>query len=52
MKKYRISKYNPCNRDEQGRYIINEWTSYSDIGKLYNRKIFDDKRYSYASNVY
>lgn len=52
MKKYRISKYNPCNRDEQGRYINNEWTSYSDVGESYNNRIFDPNEYEYVENKY
>ncbi|HDT8158595.1 TPA: hypothetical protein RD691_002866, partial [Enterococcus faecalis] len=27
-------------RDENGKYIINEWTSYSDIGKKFEGEIF------------
>ena len=34
MNEYRISKYNPANRID-GVYIVNEWTSFSDIGKIY-----------------
>lgn len=30
---YRITKYSPKNRDERGRYIKDEWISFSDIGK-------------------
>jgi hypothetical protein len=32
MATFRITKYNPANRDEAGRYLKNEWTSISDIG--------------------
>lgn len=32
MKKYRISKYSPQYRDENGCFTKKEWTSYSDIG--------------------
>ncbi len=28
-----ITKYNPKNYDSAGAYLIDEWTSYSDIGK-------------------
>lgn len=30
---FRITKYNPCNRDSAGRYLTSEWTSVSDVGK-------------------
>ena len=33
---YRITKYNPDNRDENGSYKVDEWTSISDIGKEFN----------------
>lgn len=32
---YRITKYNPQNRNNEGNYLKNEWTSFSDIGKSY-----------------
>lgn len=35
MFKYRITKYNPKCRSNNGAYIKNEWTSVSDIGKSY-----------------
>lgn len=33
---WRVTKYDPKNRDSNGSYSINEWTSFSDIGKIYN----------------
>lgn len=33
---WRITKYNPNYRDEFGKYRKDEWTSYSDIGKIFN----------------
>lgn len=45
MYKYRISKYNPENRDEQGIYITDEWTSYSDIGKKIGGKVLSKQEY-------
>ena len=33
---YRITKYNPEFRDEEGRYILDEWTSVTDIGKEFH----------------
>lgn len=35
MKIYRITKYNPKNRDKNGVYSKEEWTSISDIGKCF-----------------
>jgi hypothetical protein len=52
MKKYRITKYKPWNRDNHGIYLVNEWTSYADIGKLYNGTIVTSKDYEYAEKKY
>lgn len=38
MHKYRISKYNPKFRNDKGIYLKNDWTSYCDIGKIYEKK--------------
>ena len=32
---YRITKYNPANRNEKGHYLRNDWISYYGIGKEY-----------------
>lgn len=42
---YRITKYNPEFRDEKGRYILDEWTSVSDIGKAFSGNILSEKEY-------
>lgn len=36
MYSWRITKYNPKYRDENGAYKKNEWISFSDIGKIFN----------------
>lgn len=33
MFQYRISKYDPRHRDKNGAYLVEEWTSFSDVGK-------------------
>lgn len=35
MYKYEITKYNPIFRDEKRRYLKEDWTAISDIGKSY-----------------
>lgn len=35
MTEYRITKYNPANRVD-GIYMADEWTSFSDIGKVFS----------------
>ncbi len=52
MYKYRISKYNPKFRSFTGKYINDEWTSISDIGKIYNNKEFTKKEYIITENKY
>ncbi len=43
-KSYRITKYNPDKRNDQGHYLDNsEWTAISDIGKpAYNNVTFEE----------
>ncbi|WP_312095600.1 hypothetical protein [Aminipila sp.] len=57
MKKYNISKYNPKFKDNQGRYLREDWTAISDIDKVYNGKIFSAEDYlkmedNYIKTVY
>lgn len=35
---YRMSKYNPVNRNSKGHYIADEWTSVNDIGNIYSNQ--------------
>lgn len=35
---YRITKYNPENRNSKGHYMADEWTSVNDIGNIYSSK--------------
>lgn len=50
--KYRITKYNPSNRNENGSYALNEWTSYSDIGKYFENKVFTYNKYLETETKY
>ncbi|WP_343338335.1 hypothetical protein [Terrisporobacter petrolearius] len=52
MMKYRISKYNPKYRDENGIYTRDEWTSISDIGEYFNGYEVTMKEYSDIENRY
>ncbi|MGC2310126.1 MAG: hypothetical protein WA432_00720 [Candidatus Babeliaceae bacterium] len=49
---WRITKYNPKNRNSRGIYLIDEWTSYSDIGKIINNQEFTYKEYIETENAY
>lgn len=52
MYKYRISKYNPKYRDENGSYTKDEWTQFSEIGKKINGKILTEKSYLKVEGSY
>lgn len=49
---YRITKYNPEFRDENGFYKKDEWTSISDIGKKFNKIILTKEEYKKTENNY
>lgn len=50
--KYRVTKYNPDFRDRNNNYLVNEWTSYTDIGNLYNGKVFTKEAYEKTEAKY
>jgi hypothetical protein len=49
---WRITKYNPAHRNSSGAYLKDEWTSYSDIGKTFNQKIFTYEDYLKTETAY
>ena len=51
MREYRITKYNPINRVE-GIYSIEEWTSVSDIGKIFANGVLTYEEYEKTENAY
>ena len=51
MNCYLITKFNPINRVD-GIYTIDEWTSFSDIGKEYQGKILTREDYLKTENAY
>ncbi len=40
MISYRVTKYNPAYRNEQGWYLKDDWTCYSEVGVRSNGEIF------------
>ena len=52
MFEYRITKYNPKNRDTQGRYLVDEWTAYSDIGQEFGGSVLTREEYLRVENTY
>ena len=52
MKTYRVTKYNPDQRDSQGTYITKDWTSISDIGKVFKDKRITIEDYLLVEDAY
>ena len=49
---YRITKYDPQYRDENGRYTQNAWTSFHDIGKSFGSSVLSEQEYYKVENAY
>jgi hypothetical protein len=49
---WRITKYDPKNRNLNGSYLKKEWTSYSDIGKIFENNQFTVEDYLKIENAY
>ena len=49
---YRITKYNPRNRDEAGRYFVDEWISVSDVGKAFDGRQLTIDTYLLVEDAY
>lgn len=52
MMQFRVTKYSPTYRDERGRYLRNDWTSVSDIGKTFDADILTVDKYLVTENAY
>lgn len=52
MYRYRITKYNPAYRDNEGIYLKDDWTSISDIGKAYNGENLTVESYRKVEDSY
>jgi len=50
--KYRITKYNPQNRDKNGHYLVNEWTSFSHIGQAFDSITLSEEEYYRFEDAY
>ncbi len=50
--KYRITKYNPSNRDATGGYLLDDWTSNSDIGSSFGGTILSEAEYNRVEDAY
>jgi hypothetical protein len=47
-----ITKYNPADRNSLGYFNVGDWTSYSDIGKLYNNILLSKEEYEKIELLY
>ncbi len=52
MFSWRITKYNPQFRNTQGHYLKDEWISFSNIGHMYENKIFTIEEYLNTEDKY
>ena len=52
MLQLRVTKYNPKFRHEDGGYLKDEWTSVSDVGRIYDGKPFNYKEYLRIEDAY
>ena len=51
MRQFRITKYNPKNRDNSGAYLLDEWTEFSDVGKLTNISEYEAVEQQYIESL-
>jgi hypothetical protein len=49
---YRVTKYNPERRNSSGAYLEDEWTSRSDIGKLFAGVMLTEEQYLDMEQAY
>ncbi len=49
---YRVTKFDPKNRNDQGHYLADEWTSISDIGKSFRGRTFSKENYEQVESSY
>ncbi len=52
MALYQITKYNPVYRNRYGIYLMDEWTSISDIGKTFGNRVLKAVEYFTTENMY
>ena len=52
MPHFRVTKYDPAHRDASGAYLHDEWTSFSDIGKVFAGTLLTLKTYEETENAY
>lgn len=49
---YRVTKYNPRNRDGKGLYLVDEWVRRSQVGRSFNGVLFTEADYQKMEDAY
>lgn len=52
MYQWRVTKYDPAFRDERGRYLADDWTSASDIGREFDGRTLTLEAYLAVEDRY
>ena len=52
MHQFRVTKYDPAFRDAAGAYTQHDWTSFSDIGRLFGGVTLSDVEYLRVESAY
>ena len=52
MFQYRVTKYNPAHRDADGTYRRDEWSSVSDIGRIFDGAPLTETEYLRVESAY
>ncbi len=52
MSSFRVTKYDPANRDSNGHYLVDDWTSVSDIGNGFSTGLLSVEEYLRVESTY
>ena len=52
MNQFRITKYDPSLRDDQGAFVVPDWTSHSDIGDTFGGRVLTEQQYARVESAY
>lgn len=52
MNQYRVTKYDPAFRDASGAYTKQDWTSFSDIGRVFGDRTLSREDYLRVESAY
>ena len=52
MNEYRVTKYDPSRRNSEGNFLDDEWTSFSDVGKVGGENCLTIEQYEAVESAY